>query len=161
MAEQTMTDEAVQRDQRVGKYLTFGLADEEYGLGILAVREIIGIQAITAVPKTPDHVKGVINLRGKVVPVIDLRLKFSMEEIAYTETTAIIITQLDDAEVGIIVDHVSEVMDVSAGELEDLPSLGSSVDTSFLLGLAKTNNTVTILLNINKILGADDLQAVA
>ncbi len=161
MTEQTTTDMAAHTDQRAGKYLTFGLAGEEYGLEILAVREIIGIQTVTAVPKTPDCVKGVINLRGKVVPVIDLRLKFGMDELAHTETTAIIITQFNDAEVGIIVDHVSEVVDVAGEELEDLPSFGSSIDTSFMLGLAKTNDTVTILLSIARILDTDDLRVVA
>ncbi len=155
------TDMSTHDDQRTGKYLTFGLAGEEYGLGIMVVREIIGIQTITAVPKTPDHVKGVINLRGKVVPVIDLRLKFGMAETAHTDTTAIIITCVDNAEIGVIVDHVSEVVDVPDSQLEDLPSFGSSIDTSFMLGLAKTNDTVTILLDISRILNADDLRAVA
>ena len=108
MEEATVTKQ--EQSTRAGKYLTFALAEEEYGLEILKVREIISMSEITSVPKTPQYVKGVINLRGKVIPVIDLRLKFTMEEIPYTDETCIIVVDVNGGEMGIIVDHVSEVL---------------------------------------------------
>lgn len=139
-----------------GKYLTFSLACEEYGLEILKVREIIGIMDITAVPRTPDHVKGVINLRGKVIPVVDLRLKFDMEEAKRTEETCIIVVSVGDVEIGIIVDQVSEVIDIVGDDIEATPAFGADVEADFILGMGKTNGRVTILLDIDKVLdGAD------
>lgn len=159
MAEQATVTEQEQ-STRAGKYLTFVIGDEEYGLEILKVREIIGIMDITAVPKTPDFVKGVINLRGKVIPVIDLRLKFSMEEAQRTEETCIIVVSVNDLEVGIIVDKVSEVQDISGEDIEDAPEFGAQVDTEFILGMGKTEGRVTILLDIAKVLGSGDISAV-
>jgi purine-binding chemotaxis protein CheW len=144
---------------KAGKYLTFVLADEEYGLEILKVREIIGLMPITAVPRTPEFVKGVINLRGKVIPVVDLRLKFSMVEAEHTEETCIIVVDVGRVEMGIIVDKVSEVLDIDPEEIEDTPSFGTSVDTDFILGMGKANNKVTILLDISKVLTAADVKA--
>ncbi len=159
MAEQEMLLKQEQ-GTRAGKYLTFVIADEEYGLEILKVREIIGIMDITAVPKTPDFVKGVINLRGKVIPVIDLRLKFSMEEAQRTEETCIIVVSVNELEVGIIVDKVSEVQDISGQDIEDSPEFGAQVDTEFILGMGKTEGRVTILLDIAKVLGGEHISAV-
>jgi len=144
-----------------GKYLTFRLADEEYGLEILKVREIMGMMAITAVPRTPEFVRGVINLRGNVIPVIDLRLKFGMETIEQTEETCIIVVDVEGMEMGIVVDRVSEVLDISSEEIQDAPSFGVSVDTDFILGIGKANDRVTILLNISKVLTGADVSAVA
>ena len=146
--------------ERAGKYLTFGLAEEQYGLEILKVREIIGVMDITAVPKTPEFVKGVINLRGKVIPVVDLRLKFAMEEAEHTEETCIIVVDVDGIEMGIIVDQVSEVMDIATGEIEDPPAFGTSVDTSFILGMGEAEGNVTILLDIDRVLTAGDIDVV-
>jgi purine-binding chemotaxis protein CheW len=143
-----------------GKYLTFVLADEEYGLEILKVREIMGVMDITAVPRTPDFVKGVINLRGKVIPVIDLRLKFDMPEAERTEETCIIVVNVGDVEMGIIVDKVSEVQDIAESDIEDSPAFGASVDTDFILGMGKADDKVTILLDIAKVLGGRELSAV-
>jgi purine-binding chemotaxis protein CheW len=139
-----------------GKYLTFCLDREEYGLEILKVREIIGLMSITAVPRTPMHVKGVINLRGKVIPVIDLRLKFSMAEIPSTDETCIIVVQVGQVEVGLIVDRVSEVRDIVAEDIEDAPSFGVEVDTRFLLGMGKSGDKVTLLLDIDRVVGQGD-----
>jgi len=147
--------------QRAGKYLTFSLAEETYGLEILKVREIIGLMEITAVPRTPSFVQGVINLRGKVIPVIDLRLKFSMPEAERTEQTCIIVVDVGSVEMGIIVDKVSEVMDIAGEDIEDTPSLGTDVDTDFILGMGKTNDKVTILLDIAKVLGGEELAEMA
>jgi purine-binding chemotaxis protein CheW len=154
-----MTEATLQaRDssQKAGKYLTFVLANEEYGLEILKVREIIGMMNITSVPRTPGFVKGVINLRGKVIPVIDLRLKFSMPEAQHTEETCIIVVNVGKLEMGIIVDRVSEVLDIAGEEIEDTPSFGVSVDTRFILGMGKANGKVTILLDIDRVLSGSD-----
>jgi purine-binding chemotaxis protein CheW len=139
-----------------GKYLTFSLGNEEYGIGILKVKEIIGMMRITTVPRTPDSVKGVINLRGKVIPVVDLRLKFGMQEMAYTERTCIIVVetrvQNGSALIGIVVDGVAEVMNIKAADIEDAPQFGAQLDTDYILGMAKTSQGVKILLDIDKVL---------
>ena len=143
-----------------GKYLTFRLQGEEYGLEILKVREIIGLMDITSVPQTPEYVAGVINLRGKVIPVVDLRLKFGMPHEEFTEETCVIVVEMasQDGEtlVGVIVDAVSEVLDVSGTDIEPAPEFGSSVDTTFILGMGKVKNEVKILLDIDRVLAAAD-----
>jgi len=140
-----------------GKYLTFALGREEYGIGILKVKEIIGLLPITPVPRTPGYMKGVINLRGKVIPVVDLRLKFGMEEIDHTERTCIIVVEVSHADgavlTGIMVDSVSEVLNIKGGDIESAPDFGSKLDTDYILGLAKMNGGVKILLHIDKVLG--------
>ncbi len=142
-----------------GKYLTFSLASEEYGLEILKVREIIGIMDITAMPQMPAYVKGVINLRGKVIPVIDLRLKFGLEPAEYTEQTCIVVVDVGSL-VGIIVDTVQEVLDIDASQIDPPPPLGASVDTTFIMGMGKVKDDVKILLDIDKVLSADEIAAV-
>ncbi len=148
---------------REGKYLTFALGPEEYGLEILKVREIMGYMEITAVPQTPEHVRGVINLRGKVIPVIDLRTKFGMETTETTDQTCIIvveITQQDQSfNTGIVVDRVQEVLDIAGENIEDTPQFGSNVETDFILGMGKIGDSVKILLDIDKVLVADDLSS--
>jgi purine-binding chemotaxis protein CheW len=162
---QAMTEENTQQDaqalaaSRAGKYLTFFLADEEYGLEILRVREIIGIMDITTVPRTPEFVKGVINLRGKVIPVLDLRLKFNMPEAERTEETCVIVVQVDEVEIGIIVDKVSEVLDITADAIDDAPQFGTDINTDFILGMGKSEDRVTILLDISKVLAGTDLES--
>ena len=142
---------------RGGKYLTFSLADEEYGLEILKVREIIGIMDITAVPQMPEYVKGVINLRGKVIPVIDLRLKFGLPAAEYTDQTCVVVVDVGTL-MGVIVDTVQEVLDIDASQIDPPPPLGASVDTSFVLGMGKVKEDVKILLDINKVLDANELK---
>ncbi len=139
-----------------GKYLTFSLADEEYGLEILKVREIIGIMDITAVPQMPHFVKGVVNLRGKVIPVVDLRLKFGMEPADYTEATCIIVVDVGSL-MGIIVDTVQEVLHIDENAIDPPPPLGASVDTSFILGLGKIRDEVKILLDIDRVLTDEEM----
>jgi purine-binding chemotaxis protein CheW len=154
-----------QGDSRAGKYLTFQLANEEFGIRVLKVREIMGLQEITAVPQTPVHIKGVINLRGKVVPVVDLRLKFGLNSIDYTQRTCIIVTQVqgDSGSVlmGIIVDGVSEVLNLTAAEIEDTPDFGEEVTGQYLLGMAKVKGKVKILLDIDRALSTQDLHKLA
>ncbi|UQZ88097.1 chemotaxis protein CheW [Deltaproteobacteria bacterium Smac51] len=145
-----------------GKYLTFSLANEEYGIGILKVREIIGMMPIRTVPQTPSFVKGVINLRGRVIPVVDLRLKFGMEEIDYTERTSIIVVDVENGEgtfinIGIVVDYVSEVISIKGDEIEPAPTFGSQLNTEYILGMAKVGKSVKILLDIDRILAVEDL----
>ncbi|MGC3957499.1 MAG: chemotaxis protein CheW [Verrucomicrobiota bacterium] len=144
-----------------GKYLTFALGKEEYGLEILKVREIIGYMDITAVPRMPSYVKGVINLRGQVIAVIDLRAKFDMETAQKTEQTCIIVVETKcgsrKLSTGIIVDRVSEVLDVPADKIEEPPSFGAAVDTNFILGMGKIGDSVKILLDIDRVLGREDM----
>jgi len=142
-----------------GKYLTFVLNNEEYGLEILKVREIIGLMEITPVPQTPPFIKGIINLRGKVIPVMDLRLKFGMPETEYTKETCIIVVNIDNRLMGIIVDTVSEVLDINAKDIEPAPSLGSSIKTDFILGMGKIKGKVKILLDIDRVMSIEEITA--
>ncbi len=155
---------AVQTDARAGKYLTFQLATEEFGIGVLKVREIMGMHEITAVPQTPAHVKGVINLRGRVVPVIDLRLKFGLPAAEYTRRTCIIVTQVPGESapmlMGMIVDGVSEVLYLGPGEIEDTPDFGDEVASRYLLGMAKAKGKVKILLDIDRVLSTQEVHHV-
>ena len=145
-----------------GKYLTFTLGKEEYGIGILKVREIIGVMEITAVPHTPAYIKGVINLRGRVIPVMDLRLKFDLEPAQYNERTCIIVVEVQSktgpVQVGMVVDSVSEVLNVTGQEIEPPPALGISTDTDSILGMAKVKGEVKILLDVDKVIGEGVLQ---
>lgn len=143
-----------------GKYLTFFLCDEEYGLEILKVREIICVMDITVVPQTPNFIKGVINLRGKVIPVVDLRLKFGMPETEYTKETCIIVVDVSGLLMGIVVDTVSEVLDIAEADIEPPPAFGSAIKTDFILGMGKVKGDVKILLSIDKILSAEELAVV-
>ena len=147
--------------KREGKYLTFVLADEEYGISILKVREIIGMLPITSVPQTPSYVKGVINLRGKVIPILDLRSKFGMPPMDYTEKTSIIVVDVRAGsgaiQIGVVVDHVSEVVNIRGDDIEDTPTFGTSLDTSFVLGMAKIGKSVKILLEIDRVLRGEEV----
>jgi purine-binding chemotaxis protein CheW len=140
-------DQAVKAmTDREGKYLTFSLKGEEYGIGIRKVKEIIGMIPITMVPQTPQYFKGVINLRGKVIPVVDLRLKFGMEKIDYTERTCIVVVELHTGIVmGLVVDTVSEVLNIRATDIEETPSFGAAVNTSYILGMAKAGSGIKIM----------------
>jgi len=146
---------------RGGKYLIFNLGLEEFGTEVLKVREIMGMQDITTIPQVPAYVKGVINLRGKVVPVIDLRLKFAMDAQEYTPRTCIIVMRTRQAEeeltVGMIVDGVVEVLNLTASDIEDTPDFGSGVDTPYLIGMAKIKGKVKILLDIDQVLASDEM----
>jgi purine-binding chemotaxis protein CheW len=150
-------------EKLAGKYLTFRLTEEEYGLEILKVQEIIQMQAVTRVPRTPEYVRGVINLRGKVIPVVDLRAKFGFANIADTERTCIIVVQIAGSGskivMGVIIDEVKEVLDIKAENIEETPSFGASIDTEFILGMGKIGQSVKILLDIDKVLSADEIVA--
>jgi purine-binding chemotaxis protein CheW len=153
---------AASNDERAGKYLTFDLAGEEFGVRVLKVREIMGLQEITQVPQTAPHVRGVINLRGKIIPVIDLRLKFGMPQAEYTQRTCIIVTQVQGETaplvVGVVVDGVSEVLNLSGTEIEDTPDFGEGFAGGYLLGMAKVKGKVKILLDIDRVLTTQEFQ---
>lgn len=163
MSEITKTmDQAVKAiTVQTGKYLTFFLEKEEYGIGILKVKEIIGMMPITSIPGTPDFVKGVINLRGKVIPVMDLRLKFSMEAIPYSDRTCIIVVEIESQDstvlMGIVVDAVSEVIYIDKDQIEETPAFGAKLDTDYILGMAKMEDSVKILLNIDMVLSTEEI----
>ena len=150
------------------KFLTFCLGREEYGLPILAVREIIGLIDVTPLPQTPDYVKGVINLRGKIIPVIELRSKFGLPTVAYTAETCILVVEVAGEEegsasfqLGIIVDSVREVLDISRSNIEPPPNFGSSIPLSAIQGMGKVKDKVVILLNINSVGAKQGLEKIA
>jgi purine-binding chemotaxis protein CheW len=149
-------------DTRPGKYLTFRLGREEFGVPVLRVREILGVQDITHVPGMPAHLKGVLNLRGKIIPVVDLRVKFAFPDAPFTQSTCIIVVQVeqdgDRALIGLIVDSVCEVLNFSAGDIEDAPDFGEGIDTPFVLGIAKYKGSVKILLKIQDVLTLQELR---
>jgi purine-binding chemotaxis protein CheW len=166
MSEQTkVIDQAVKvMTNKEGKYLTFSLAGEEYGIGILKVKEIIGLMPITVVPQTPTYIKGVINLRGKVIPVIDLRLKFTIKSAEYTERTCIIVVEITVAGrtilMSILVDSVSEVLNIKASDIEETPAFGTKLNTEFILGMAKVSGGIKILLDIDRVLSVEEIKMV-
>ena len=164
----TKSDEKIDQALKVmtekeGKYLTFSLAQEEYGIGILKIREIIGMMPVTSVPQTPEFVKGVINLRGKVIPVVDLRLRFGMEAIDYSDRTCIIVVEIEGPagtiQIGIVVDAISEVLNIKGEDIEDTPTFGTKLDTDYILGMAKMEGGVKILLDIDRVLNDEALSA--
>lgn len=148
-------------DERAGKYLTFRLGPEEFGVRVDKVREIMGVQEITAVPQTPDYLKGVINLRGKVIPVVDLRLKFGLPPEDYTQRTCIVVVQVAGEsgaiQVGLVVDSVSEVVNLAAADIENTPDFGEKLSTPFILGMAKLKGKVKILLDIDRVVSAGEV----
>lgn len=152
-----------ERVSRAGKYLTFALNEEEYGIGILKVKEIIGMMPITSIPQTPGFVSGVINLRGRVIPVVDLRSRFGMASVSATDRTCIVVVEVrvhsEKLIIGIIVDTVSEVLNIQDDSIENTPSFGTSIDTSFISGMAKIEGGVKILLDIDRVLSTEDLSS--
>jgi purine-binding chemotaxis protein CheW len=148
-------------DARAGKYLAFQLGKEAYAIRVLKVREIIGVQDITPVPQTPDYVRGVFNLRGKVIPVIDLQRKFGLQATASTTRTCIVVVELltegQAMLMGILVDGVSEVLNIVSAEIEDTPDFGRDISVSYLLGVAKTRGSVKLLLDIDAALQTQEV----
>lgn len=148
------------------KFLTFCLGEENYGVEILRVREIIGLIDITPLPQTPEYVKGVVNLRGKIIPVIELRTKFSMSSVPYTEETCIIVLDVTDQttanqfQIGVIVDTVSEVLDISVDDIEPPPDFGCAVSAEYILGMGKVKERVIILLDIDKVMTESDIESI-
>jgi len=159
MAIQSLESAAVANRQKAGKYLTFTLHNESYGIDVLKVREIIRLTTITVVPQMPAYVRGVINLRGKIIPVMDLRLKFGFAEAASTETTCIIVVQVklpdgNSNQMGLVVDGVEEVANIAAADIEETPDFGGQIATDYIVGMAKLKGAVKTLLDIDGVVGA-------
>jgi len=149
-----------------GKYLTFNLADEHYGLGILRVQELVGLLPVTRVPRLPAFVAGVVNLRGRVIPLVDLRLCFGMSASAMDGRTCVIIVRVErtsgrSAAMGVIVDEVSDVVNLGQDAIEATPEFGTSVDTSFVTGVGRLEDRVVLLLDIDRVLSSGELDAIA
>jgi len=158
VAEETTLGNFETEDTQKDKYLTFHLAGEDYGIDIQYVIEIIGIQNITDVPDMPAFIRGVINLRGKVVPIMDVRARFGLEDRDYDDRTCIIVVNIDGTEVGLVVDEVSEVMDITEANVEPAPRTSKNNEDSFIQGMGKVNTDVKILLNVHKLLFAGEMQ---
>jgi len=156
----SMTTAHTNKADRGGKFLTFFLSTEEYGMEISKVQEIIGVMPITPIPRTPSFIKGVINLRGRIIPIIDLRLKLSMEEAKHTEETCFIVVKAHDMHMGVVVDKVSEVLNIASENVEDAPLMGQEIDTEYILGICKAAGKVKLLLNIEKVLSDEDVEAI-
>lgn len=144
-------------DAPVGEYLTFTLGSEEYGIEILKVQEIRGYDAVTKIANTPDFIKGVINLRGTIVPIVDLRLRFNLGKIEYNEFTVVIILNLNGRIVGIVVDGVSDVITLQAAQLRAVPDLVSTIDTKYLVGLGTVDDRMLILVNIESLMNSQEM----
>ncbi|HSJ07689.1 MAG TPA: chemotaxis protein CheW [Longimicrobiales bacterium] len=142
---------------RAGKYLVFGLGGEEYCVGVVRVREIIGPMPITRVPRMPDAVRGVINLRGKVIPVVDLRIRFGLEAVDHGQRTCIVVVEAAGAELGLVVDRVTDVAAVAETDVEDVPAFGAAVGTEYLLGIAKHGSRVRLILDVERLLANHEL----
>lgn len=165
MTKQTFESATTETGRNLGgKYLTFALGDESYAVDVRKVREIIRLTSITAVPQMPDFIRGVINLRGKIIPVIDLRLRFGLAGSSTTDKTCIVVVQIQTGphtyrETGLVVDNVEEVLNLGSNEIEETPDFGGQVDTKYLLGMAKVKGAVKMLLDLDRVLGNDELQA--
>ena len=157
----SLSDALEDRGDNDNKFLTFCLGQEEYGVVILKVREIIGIIGITPVPQLPEYVKGVINLRGKVIPVIDVRLRFGLEERAYNDRTCFIVVRLNNISIGLIVDTVSEVMDIPASDIEPPPKVNKGAASRYIKALGKVDENVKILLDSHKLLFDDEVEQIS
>lgn len=164
MATQTLEPNAPSVSQHLGgKYLTFVLGGESYAVDVRKVREIIRLTSITSVPQMPAFIRGVINLRGKIIPVIDLRIRFGLGEAATTDKTCIVVVQIQTGaqtrrETGLVVDNVEEVLNITSNDIEDTPDFGSQIDTEYLLGMAKIKGVVKMLLDLDRVLGAGEIQ---
>jgi len=143
-----------------GEYLTFVLGDEQYGIDILKVQEIRGYDAVTQIANTPEFIKGVVNLRGKIVPIVDLRIKFNLGKVEYDEFTVVIILNLGGRIVGIVVDGVSDVRELQTEQLKDVPTLVTSIDTKYIVGLATVEEAMLILVDIEKLMSSEEMELI-
>ena len=150
---------------KAGKYLTFKLGDELYGIEILAIQEIIQMMNVTHLPHTPGYIRGVINLRGRIIPVLDLRKKFTLEPRPDTDRTCIIVTRIAklgvDMTMGVVVDEVAEAVDIRAEQIQDTPDFGVQIDSGYIRGIGNVDKKAAILLNVDHILTTHELEAVS
>jgi purine-binding chemotaxis protein CheW len=161
MTEQAVVDSNVGLAHDGDQFLTFTLQGEEYGIEILRVQEIKGLSKIRPIPNAPGYVKGVINLRGAVVPIVDLRSRFGMTEAEYNQFTVIIFVSIRSKVVGLVVDAVSDVMNITDGQVEETPAMGGEIDTSYFRGMGKVGEKLVLLLNIEELLAGSNLDAIA
>jgi purine-binding chemotaxis protein CheW len=161
MAETAVLDSAVGFMSDCDQFLTFTIQDEEYGIDILRVQEIKGFSRVRPVPNAPHYVKGVMNLRGTVVPVLDLRSRFGMEEADYNQFTVIIVVSVGDKVIGLVVDAVSDVLSITKEQIEETPELTGRVDTSFFRGMGKVGDKLVLLLNIDRLVGGEQVHELA
>jgi purine-binding chemotaxis protein CheW len=159
MEQAPMAEQSASFANDSGQFLTFTLGDEEYGIDILKVQEIKGYSAVTRIPRAPSYVKGMMNLRGTIVPVIDLRSKFGLELKECDQFTVIIVVLVRGRTLGMIVDTVSDVLNIARSDVHATPDFSTSIDTSFISGMGKSANKLIILVNVEKVLGVDELQA--
>lgn len=150
-------DEILEEDTQKGKFLTFSLGKESYGIEIQYVTEIIGIQAITEIPELPEYVKGIINLRGKIIPVMDVRLRFKKEVKEYNDRTCVIVIDIKDTSIGLIVDSVSEVINIPEQDIEVPPKMNRGYNNRFIKYIGKVGNDVKLLLDCEKLLNEEDI----
>lgn len=157
MSSNTSAVSSTRLKSAAGEYLTFKLGAEEYGLEILKVQEIRGYDAVTQIANTPDFIKGVVNLRGKIVPIVDLRIKFNLGNVEYDEFTVVIILSLNHRVIGVVVDGVSDVMALTDDQIRDVPSLVTSIDTKYIVGLATVAEKMLILVDIEQLMTSSDM----
>lgn len=159
MSVNTSSTETIERNAEapVGEYLTFVLGEEEYGIEILKVQEIRGYDTVTRIANTPDFIKGVINLRGTIVPIVDLRLRFNLGKVEYTDFTVVIILNLNHRVVGIVVDGVSDVITLQDSQVNPVPELVSNIDTKYLVGLGTVDNRMLILVDIERLMTSQEM----
>jgi purine-binding chemotaxis protein CheW len=160
MTQAVVAAERTSSDPAASQFLTFVLGDEQYGVEILQVQEIRGYSGVTPIPNTPPYIKGVMNLRGTVVPVIDLRARFSMEAGEYDKFTVIVVVTVGEKVIGLVVDAVSDVLDIPASEIRATPDLGARVDTQFISGMANIGGRLAVLLDIQRLLSEDEIAGV-
>ena len=149
-----------QRDASANEFLTFRLGEEEYGIEILKVQEIRGYEAVTAIANAPAFIKGVINLRGIIVPIVDMRIKFGFKKVEYNQFTVVIILNVAGRVVGVVVDSVSDVVTLGAGQIRPAPDLGTTLNTSYITGLGTIDNRMLILVDIQKLMSSEDMALV-
>jgi purine-binding chemotaxis protein CheW len=157
MAQQVAPAEPAGTDAATNQFLTFVLGTEQYGVEILRVQEIRGYSTVTPIPNTPPYIQGVMNLRGTVIPVVDLRAKFSMQPGEYDKFTVIIVVKVSEKVIGLVVDAVSDVLDIPSSELRAAPDLGARVDTRFISGMANVGDRLTMLLDLERLLNEDEV----
>lgn len=144
-------------EDRTNKYLTFGLGEEIYGLEIMQVSEVIGMMQITRVPRMPDFIRGVINLRGRVIPVMDLRARFNMQAVEIDRANCVVVTRVGEIDMGLMVDRVLEVVDIPDSQIEPVPAFGADIDAEFIKGIGKTGDNITMLFDADKLLTGGEL----
>jgi purine-binding chemotaxis protein CheW len=150
-----------EEDTQRGKYLTFMLDKEVYAIEIQYVTEIVGIQPITEIPELPAYLKGIINLRGKIISVMDVRLRFKKNPVEYDDRTCVVVVQVEDVSIGLIVDNVSEVLSIAEGNVVSPPDMYGGAENKYLKGIGKTGNEVKLILDCNKLMKNEDVEAVS